>query len=236
VSATTASRAEAESSATSTTSPPKSADPPADEKDTDKAEERALPTECAKKDAEVCTPPKAFANAVCQDTFPGVALYLFRTGTPWTRGYLRGRVQAWNASGGASVSGELAFDEEVLLLRKRTADPGGMQVSGYTDGYDALRWDGSCVTLSSGEVTLSKPPNPGHAEINWRFIDSPQRDAMKHNDPKVQQAFQAYGRECKGATMGEVSDKCIKAIARLGDAVVAYIRAGGELPPPEKTP
>jgi hypothetical protein len=213
-----------------------SADPPADEEQADKPTEHGLPTECANKDAEVCTPPRAFARAVCQDTFPGVALYMFRAGTPWTRGYLRGKVQAWNASGGASVSGELQFDEEVLLLHKRTAAPGGMQVSGYTDGYDALRWDGSCVTLSSGEVTLSKPPRPGHANINWRFIDSPQRDAMKHSDTKVRQAFRAYGRECRGATMGEVSDKCIKAIAKLGDAVVAYVRAGGELPLPQKVP
>ncbi|MBN1612219.1 MAG: hypothetical protein JW940_36645 [Polyangiaceae bacterium] len=232
----TPSNMEAKSSARDAQTAAEPADPPAEEEQADKPAEHALPTECTKKDAEVCAPPRAFARAVCQDTFPGVALYMFRAGTPWTRGYLRGKVQAWNASGGASVSGELAFDEEVLLLHKRTAAPGGMQVSGYTDGYDALRWDGSCVTLSSGEVTLSKPPRPGHADITWRHIDSNQRDAMKHNDEKVQQAFRAYGRECRGATMGEVSDKCIKAIAKLGDAVVAYVRAGGELPLPAKLP
>jgi hypothetical protein len=226
----------AESPARHRTSKAEPADPAAGEEGADETASSSLPTECARKDAELCTPPRAFARAVCQDTFPGVALYMFRAGTPWTRGYLRGKVQAWNASGGASVSGELEFDEEVLLLHKRSAAPGGMQVSGYTDGYDALRWDGSCVTLSSGEVTLSKPPRPGHADINWRFIDPTQRDAMKHSDSKVLQAFQMYGRECRGATMGEVSSKCIKAIAKLGDAVVDYVRAGGELPLPDKVP
>lgn len=230
---------EAETSESSEKTAKTPTDSPSEEEGEGKAENTPsseLPTECANKDADVCTPSKAFAHAICQDTFPGVALYMFRAGTPWTRGYLRGKVQAWNASGGASVSGELEFDEEVLLLRKRTAAPGGMQVSGYGDGYDALRWNGSCVTLSSGEVTLSKPPSPKHAEISWRFIDSSLRDAMKHNDDKVQAAFRAYGRECKGATMGDVSDKCVKAVKRLGDAVVAYVRAGGELPMPEKVP
>jgi hypothetical protein len=235
-SSSTPSNTEANRSARTEETAEKPADPPADEERADTAASSALPTECANKDSEVCTPSKAFAHAVCQDTFPGVALCMFRAGTPWTRGYLRGKVQAWNASGGASVSGELQFDEEVLLLRKRSAAPGGMQVSGYTDGYDALRWDGSCVTLSSGEVTLAKPPKPGHAKLDPHSIDSGQRDAMRHSDPKMQQTFQAYGRECKGATMGEVSDKCIKAIAKLGDAVVAYVRAGGELPQPEKLP
>ena len=43
---------------------------------------------------------------------------MFGKGTPWTRGYLRREVEAWNASGGVSSNdSKLALDEEVVTLR-----------------------------------------------------------------------------------------------------------------------
>jgi hypothetical protein len=70
----------------------------------------AIPTECA-SDGDVCTPSRKFVEALCQDVYPAVALLLFRQGSPWTRGYLTRKTEAWNATGGASVSGWLEFDE-----------------------------------------------------------------------------------------------------------------------------
>ena len=109
-----------------------------------------VPTSCANKSGGTCVPSKAFVQKLCAANFPGVALYLFANSSPWTRAYSRGKVKAWNASGGASDNSSfLEFDEEVLVLVERKADLGGMQVSGAGASYDALRWDGSCVTLSS---------------------------------------------------------------------------------------
>src|SRR5688572_20069850 len=120
------------------------------------AAKEGIPTECASS-GEICTPPKGFVDRLCQDVYPNVALSMFRQGTPWTRGYMTRKTEAWNASGGASVAGFLEFDEEVILLKHRAAPKGGMQVSGAGGGYEALRWNGACVTLSGEEVTLRPP-------------------------------------------------------------------------------
>ena len=58
-----------------------------------------LPTKCF-KGTDPCLPPPKFVERLCADTFPAVALHLFSPKAPWTKGYLKGRVKAWNASGG----------------------------------------------------------------------------------------------------------------------------------------
>ncbi len=193
-----------------------------------------LPSDCASVDSPFCVPDRDFVSRLCTDTFPGVALLMFRKGTPWTRGYLTRKTEAWNASGGAAPQGELEFDEEVILLRKRGAT-GGIQVSGAGGGYDALRWDGSCVTLAEEEVTLKEPPRAKAAKVTWRWIDPELRDAMKE-DPELREAYRARRKECKGATMGEVSLQCVKADDGLSRAVEEYVRRGGDLPRPSKLP
>jgi hypothetical protein len=110
-----------------------------------------------------------------------------------------------------------------------------MQVSGAGASYDALRWDGSCVTLSSEEVTLDKPPSPKSAKVEWRFLDDNVQEALRQEE-KVNTAFLARRKECQGATSGEVSMKCVKADQKLSDVIVAYLRSGGKLPTPTKTP
>lgn len=195
-----------------------------------------IPTECAKKGG-TCFPPKKFVERLCAANFPGMALYLFANGSPWSRGYLRGKTKAWNASGGASDNESyLEFDEEVLVLAERKADLGGMQVSGSGGAsYDALRWDGSCVTLSAQEMTLEKPPSPKNAKIDWRYLDDNVQEALREN-PDVNEAFQARRKECKGATSGEVSLKCVKADDKLSATIVKAIRGGTKLPEPTKVP
>jgi hypothetical protein len=120
-------------------------------------------------------------------------------------------------------------------LRHRAADLGGMQVSGAGGGYDALRWNGACVTLAKEEVTLSSPPKPKNARVEWRLIDDGMRDKMRDSD-KVTKAFRARQKECQGATMGTVSDKCVKADNALSDTIVEHVRSGGEVGKPDKLP
>lgn len=193
----------------------------------------AVPTQCFKPGA-VCSPDPAFVKRLCNGKFSSVGLYLF-SNPKWTRGYLTRRTQAWNASGGASDSGWVEFDEEVLILYARVADTGGMQVSGAGGSYDALRWDGSCVTLQSEEVTMSKAPAPKNPPIDFRYLDDDTQEALRKDD-KVNKAWQERRKECKGATSGEVSLKCVKADEGLTKTVISYIRGGGSVPEPKKLP
>ena len=192
-----------------------------------------IPTKCA-SEGDVCKMPKKFLDKLCQSTYPNVALVLFSSGTPWTHGYLTRKTEAWNAEGGASVGGFVEFDEEVLLLSSHAPPKGGMQVSG-AGGYQAFRWDGSCVTLSSEEVSLDKPPSPKSAKVEWRFLDDNVQEALRQNE-KVNTAYLARRKECGGASSGEVSAKCVKADQKLSDEIVAHLRSGGKLPEPTKTP
>jgi hypothetical protein len=199
------------------------------------AESAGLPRECKKK-GSTCVPPKRFVQELCSGSFPGVTLYLFGDGSPWTRGYLRGKTKAWNASGGASDNESwLEFDEEVLVLAERKADLGGMQVSGAGASYDALRWDGSCVTLSAEEMTLDRPPSPKNSKVDWRYLDDNVQEALRE-DSSVNDAYLARRKECKGATSGEVTMKCVKADEKLSAAVVKAVRGGAKLPEPTKVP
>ncbi len=210
----------------------KAEDPPA------KAEQEAdapakIPTDCAAK-SDICSMPKKFVDKLCGSTYPNVALVLFSGSAPWTHGYLTRKTEAWNAEGGASVGGFVEFDEEVVLLTSHAPPKGGMQVSG-AGGYQALRWNGSCVTLSSEEVTTKRPPSPKHPRIEWRFIEDGIREALR-KDSAVDQAAVAVKRECKGVSVGDVSKKCEDADNKLVDSIVKYVAGGAQLPVPEKLP
>lgn len=210
-----------------------SAEAPADAEEPVESSGVAVPTECF-KGKDPCVPDPKFVKKLCNGRYPGIALYLF-SNPKFTRGYLTRKTEAWNASGGASTGGFVEFDEEVLLLFERKADLGGMQVSGAGTGYDALRWDGSCVTLSGEEVTRDKPPKPKTAKVEWRFLDDNIQEALRKSE-EVNAAYRERRAECKGAVSGDVSLKCVKADAKLSDAIVAYVRSGAELPVPTTLP
>jgi hypothetical protein len=72
--------------------------------DPDDAPLTELPSACASTDDKICLPPKPFVKRLCAGFFPDTALAMFKKGSPWTRGYLRMNVEAWNASGGMSSS------------------------------------------------------------------------------------------------------------------------------------
>lgn len=192
-----------------------------------------LPTECASKDT-VCNMPADFVKRLCQATYPNVALVLFSKGMPWTHGYLTRKTQAWNAEGGASKQDWLEFDEEVVILASRMPPKGGVQVSG-TGGYQAYRWDGSCVTLASEEVTLRLPPEPKHPRIEWKYLDDGMREALR-KDPKIDETVIEVKKECKGVSVGDVSKKCEIADKKLGARIVRYVTTVGGLPEPQKLP
>lgn len=163
-----------------------------------------IPTTCAKDDA-ICVPDAGFVKRLCDASYPDVALVLLGKGTPFTRVYLRGEIDGWNAERGA----------------------GG--------GYLVMRWDGNCYTVDEGEVTTKEPPTARHAPIPWRFYGERTKDALLQS-PEVLAAYQRRGKECKGATSGEVSRACEHADAALSAAVVGEVRGGKAVPTPEKMP
>lgn len=161
---------------------------------------------------------------------------MFGKGTPWTRAYSRRSMEAWSASGGASSNEKMQVDEEVLLLAHRAADTGGMSVSGASGGsYEALRWDGTCVSLMAEEVSTRLPGKPKFAKVPWRQLDVKTREALSSDD-KVGPVVAEYRKDCQGAGLGSVSAKCEKADKKLMSMIVDFVRGGGAIPSPAVLP
>jgi hypothetical protein len=195
-----------------------------------------LPTACADPARKICLPPPAFVKRLCSGFFPDVALAMLGKGTPWVKAYLRVKsADAVNASGGVSSNDKLVFEEEFVVVALREADKGGMVVSGAGDSYDVLRWDGTCATLSGEELGFQAPAKPKYAKIPWKNLDDKVRDALLQ-DASIAKVQAERRKQCKGATMGEVSLKCVKADDGLSAAIVDYVRGGGKVPAPAKLP
>lgn len=197
----------------------------------------ALPTTCAPSpaDAELCLPDPAFVKRLCAGSFPDVALTLFAHDAPWTRGYLTRDVDGWNAEGGGAARARLAFDEEMVVLRRREPPKGGIQVGGSGAGYLVLRVDGSCYTLDDVELTRKKPPKPRSGPVTFRFLEDSVQAALLKN-ARIGAAYEKRRKECKGVTMGAVSKACEVADAELSRAVPEEVRKGLVLPAPKRLP
>jgi hypothetical protein len=204
-------------------------------KSTAHADDGVTPDTCETKGNE-CLPAQAYVRKLCDKGNSDAALYLFRKGSPFTRGYVNVRtVDAVNASGGASSNDQLVFDEEVIVLTRRVAQAGGIQVSGSGGSVDVLRWDGTCASLQPEELTLTPAPKPKHAKIDFHGLaDATQQVLLK--DDKLSKTNSDRRKECKGVTMGDVSAKCAKLVDQLGELVVDYVRDGGTIPVPAKIP
>lgn len=196
---------------------------------------KGIPTQCSKTGGSICVPAGKWVRRLCADVHGDVALYMFQSGTPWQRMYLTRETDAVNASGGASVVGKLAFDEEVLILRHRGADEDSVQVGSGSGSYDALRWDGSCVSLEGEELTTRHPPKAKTSRIEWRWLGEDMQAALR-KDSTINETFQARRKECKGVSMGAVSKKCQQLDEKLVAVTVDYVRNTSDLPLPKAQP
>jgi hypothetical protein len=182
----------------------------------------ALPTACADKGADVCTPPAAFVERLCAKPSQDLALTLFGTAMPFSRLYLRGKIDEF-------VSGE-----EVLALRYHAVPKNGIKVGSGAGSYDVLRWDGTCsMAVDADVLTKARPPRLRAAKVAWHRLADRTQTALIAASDAVKKAHSRRGKECKGAMSGDVSAGCEKADLALVDAVVEYIRGGGSVPAPD---
>lgn len=194
----------------------------------------AVPTTCAST-TDLCVPDASFVKRLCAGSFPDVALTFFAHDAPWTRGYLTRDVDGWNAEGGGAARARLAFDEEMVVLRRREPPKNGIQVGGSGAGYLVLRVDGSCYTLDDIELTRKAPPKPKSGPVTFRFLEEAMQGALLKN-ARVLAAYEKRRKECKGVTMGAVSKACELADAELARAVPEEVRKGLSLPTPTRVP
>ena len=190
------------------------------------------------KDAKLCMPDRAYAKKLCSGVYPEVALGLFGKGTPFTRVYLSGDVEAWNASGGRTHRAKLAFDEEVIVLAKNgAAAMGGIVMTGAQSSYDVLRWDGTCVSIMDGEISTKRPPAPKPADLAFSRLEEPTRHALLEA-PKVKASHAALGKACVVSATATTANKkaCEKADKAFAQAIVETVRSGASLPAPSRRP
>jgi hypothetical protein len=181
-----------------------------------------VPTACADKSADVCTPSSSFVERLCNRPHQDTALALFASGTPFSRMYLRGKLD------------ELAWDEEVLALRFHGVPKGGIQVGSAAGSYDVLRWDGTCSMAVDAEMlTKARPSRPKTAHLQWHRLADKTQTSLIAASAAVKKAYKRRGSECQGAMTGDVSASCEKADEALIDAVVSYVRGGGSVPAPD---
>jgi len=194
-----------------------------------------LPDSCTPK-GDLCLPPPAFVHRLCQHRHPDVAVYMMRKDQPWTRRYVRvEEAHAVNPITGRLGQSKLLFGEEVIVLRYRAgASHGEMQVSGM-EGYDLLRWDGTCASLAEGELVSWMPPKQvRYALFDWRRLAPAYRRALRE-DARVAALEEEQEKICKGATLGR-GPQCEKATFALNAAIAKAVRRGIELPEPKRRP
>lgn len=235
--------AEPEASTPAITAVLAAAVPVSSEAATDKSaatELEEIPTACEReatmKDAPLCLPRATFTEKLCSGLYPEVALHLFSKGTPFTRAYLAGNVEAWNASGGRTHRDTLAFDEEVIVLSKRAPATGGIVMTNASASYDVLRMDGQCMSLMDGELTMKRPPVAKPAEIPFYRLEEATRHALT-SASKIKPAYEAAKKACN--TVGTPAQKasCEKAQRNFSRALADGVRTSSiELPVPLRRP
>jgi hypothetical protein len=180
---------------------------------------RCEPADDAK---EGCFPDEAYRTWLCDQSGPATAVSLFRKGSPWTRAYVARDLDSWDPTRRHAQKTHLALDEEVIVLHPNKAKSDVMVV-GATNAFgwssvDALRADGTCVSLMADEVTSKRPPTPKHAPVAWEKVDDQTRSAWLAL-PDVRKRVDAMTHACAAGTSGQ---GCVKAKTRVTDAVVAH--------------
>lgn len=184
-----------------------------------------LPAACSDPSGSLCTPPGGFVERLCVKPMQDVALALFSKETPFTRLYLKGRLD------------ELDFEEEVLALRFHGPQKGGMVVGSGNGTFDVLRWDGTCSRGVEAEmIGRTRPARPRSAHVQWHRIGAAFQDALIAGSEAVKRAHAKRGKECQGAMSGDVSKACEAADQALVEAIVDFVRTRGALPEPATLP
>jgi hypothetical protein len=133
-----------------------------------------------------------------------------------------------------STSAKLAVNEELIVLKHR-ANAGGIVVSGASGGFDVLRWDGTCVSLSGDEVSMRRPGLARFAPIPWRKLAEKTQTSLL-SDTRIKQNFDRRRKDCQGDTSGPGLSPCERAEADLSAGIVSFIRSGGSVPDPADLP
>lgn len=197
-----------------------------------------IPKRCAKgsKHRGECLPPPGWVKRLCDDVYPDVALHMFSPGTPWKRLYMLARADPFNASGGASLLGDkLERGEEVIALKRRKQNEGGIQVGQDNAGYDVLRWNGACATIHDGDYAEDRPSRIVQSKIEWRRLGLPLRQQLEAQ-PDISAAYEARRKSCKGRSFGKVDGDCEENDRLLMQEIVRYIQSGPELPAATRMP
>ena len=157
---------------------------------------RHLPTACADSSA-TCTPPGDFVERLCVTPMQDVALALFAKETPFTRLYLKGRLD------------ELDFDEEVLALRFTAPRRAGWSSVAGTVLSTCFAGMGRVRAASRPRCSVrSRPARPRSAHVQWHRVGSAFQDALIAGSEAVKRAHAKRGKECQGAMSGDVSKAC----------------------------
>ena len=164
-----------------------------------------LPSRCVVRNG-ACMPPVQWAQRLCESgVYQDLALYMFRSGTPWTRFYMRTGLNAVNGWG-PTVAEDLVAREEVIPINYREQSL-SFHVEGSDGTFDVLRWNGSCVTLDVNEVTKTAPSTPRHSRVDWRSMSDDMQKALLEN-PEIEDLYGERRKECKGASIGRVTKRC----------------------------
>ena len=181
-----------------------------------------LPTQCA-VGPHRCVPPARFVRALCQRTAPEVALAMFKKGTPWTRAYMRLDRELWFAGKKLSSPVLAPRGEELLILREHAGS--GVVVGGGS--YDALRWNGTCVSVVADEVTLRSPTAVEVATIKWKYLPDATQDSLLENTV-IKSSYRTRMKQCRASG----GDACDRAERELSQRIAAHVRDGGPIAEP----
>jgi hypothetical protein len=130
----------------------------------------------------------------------------------------------------------LAFDEEVIVLRKHApTGSSGVVMIGAQASFDVLRWDGTCVSVMEGELTTRRPPAPQPAAIPFDRLEETTRHALLAS-PKVKASQDQLGKACSGGDASGDKKRCDRAERAFAQTLVEFVRTVGALPMPERRP
>jgi len=178
-----------------------------------------LADSCVKdRGSEACTMAPEEAERTCRSMTPTKALRAFSSPRGLRVGYLTRDMEAWSTARVLGSKSRAAFDEEVLVLASRHAK-GGIVVTGSAVTYEILRYDGTCASLTSDEITFKRAPFPARP-IRWEKLEAPVREDLEAQ-PAV---ARARARTTAACDRDRTTKACVVATRTLGAAIVTAMK------------